>query len=188
MKNLAPALCLAALVALSACAKPAATTDVPVSASDAATVAPPASASTSPEGAPATPDAAMPAMTPEQHAAMDAADKAHAASHDTAAAGTDMKGMDMKGGDMKDMAGVQAGWYRAGMLQACGSTKSMKVSNSAELDKQVKAGGMQPGDPVYVRLEGSMSGGALSVTRVAQFGSPTPVRDCAMTGVVTQSQ
>lgn len=208
MKILSPAVCLAALVALSGCAGPSATEAPAASASNADTL--PAAAdtpSTSVEAAPAAVDSSMPAMTPAEHAAMDAANTAHAANHDVATAGMDMhgkdmkgmdrkgqdmkgmdmKGQDMKGMDMKGMAGEKVGWYRSGTLQACGSTASTKLNNTAEIEKQIKAGGMRSGDPVYVRLEGKMDGSAFNVTRVAQVGSPTPVRDCAMNGVVTQS-
>ena len=40
------------------------------------------------------------------------------------------------------------------------------------------------GNPVYVRVKGEISGATLSISDVEQFGSPEPVMDCAMTGVV----
>ena len=57
---------------------------------------------------------------------------------------------------------------------------------TADIDAKIRAGDMSPNDPVYVRLEGAPANGAFNVTRVAQVGSPTPVRDCPMTGTTTQ--
>lgn len=82
--------------------------------------------------------------------------------------------------------GAQAGWYTGGTFQPCGSAQRLKVDTAAKIDAQVKAGGMSPSDPVYVRLEGKAAGDAFTVSRVAQVGSPTPVRDCPMTGTTTQ--
>jgi hypothetical protein len=82
--------------------------------------------------------------------------------------------------------GVQAGWYTAGIFRACGSTQAMKVDKPAAIDAQIKKGGMSAGDPVYVQLEGMPMGDSYMLTRVAQVGSKTPVRDCPMTGTTTQ--
>ena len=89
---------------------------------------------------------------------------------------------------MADAGGAQAGWYSAGTFRACGSATAMKVDKAADIDRQIKAGGMSAGDPVYVKLEGMPMGkGDYMVTRVVQVGSPTPVRDCPMSGTTTQS-
>lgn len=81
-----------------------------------------------------------------------------------------------------------AGWYmeHAGQatFQPCGRSQPIHVSAAADFRTRAKTFGMQPDSPVYVRLMGNMQGDAIAVSRVEQFGSPTPVRDCAMTGVV----
>lgn len=84
-------------------------------------------------------------------------------------------------------AGVQAGWYTAGIFRACGSKQAMKVDKPAAIDAQIKKGGMSAGDPVYVQLEGMPMGDSYMLTRVAQVGSKAPVRDCPMTGTTTQN-
>ena len=84
---------------------------------------------------------------------------------------------------------VYRGWYMEqagqGMFQPCGQSRQWRV-DSPELRTQAKDFGLQQDTPVYVRLFVTQSAGGeeLSVSRVEQFGSPTPVRDCAMTGVV----
>jgi len=81
-----------------------------------------------------------------------------------------------------------AGWYmeRAGqgLFQPCGQSQQWRVSASADLPARAKAFGLEQDTPVYVRLMGSAHNEEIEVSRVEQFGSPTPVRDCAMTGVV----
>jgi hypothetical protein len=52
------------------------------------------------------------------------------------------------------------------------------------LAAKAKTFDLQPDTPVYVRVSGYTKAGVLNVSRVDQFGSPEPVRDCAMTGVV----
>lgn len=88
------------------------------------------------------------------------------------------------------VADVHAGWYmehgEMGMFQMCGDSKQLTVE-SADLRAQAKSFGLQPNTPVYVRVAGSMDGSNLTVTRVEQFGSPTPVSDCGLTGVVMPS-
>jgi hypothetical protein len=85
---------------------------------------------------------------------------------------------------------VHAGWYvehgRGALFRPCGAQRTWRISNVAALRVAAQDFGLQPDTPVYVRLQGSydLDAGALSVARVEQFGSPTPVRDCAMTGVV----
>jgi len=84
------------------------------------------------------------------------------------------------------------GWYMEhagkGMLHACGQSQQWNVDSPA-LRSQAKEFGLDEDTPVYVRVFATQStdGGELVVARVEQFGSPTPVRDCAMTGVVTSS-
>ncbi len=84
-----------------------------------------------------------------------------------------------------------AGWYMEhagqGMFQACGDSKHIGVSGATEeLRKRASAFGLEENIPVYVRLIGvqTASGDAIEVSRVEQFGSDTPVRDCGLTGVV----
>jgi hypothetical protein len=81
-----------------------------------------------------------------------------------------------------------AGWYMEhssrATLQPCGQSKSLQVSASADLPARAKAFGLVPDSPVYVRVVAKQRGNAIDVTRVEQFGSTTPVRDCPMTGVV----
>lgn len=84
------------------------------------------------------------------------------------------------------------GWYMEhggkGMLHACGQSQQWNVDSPA-LHSQAKEFGLDEDTPVYVRVLATQSadGGELMVARIEQFGSPTPVRDCAMTGVVTSS-
>ena len=84
---------------------------------------------------------------------------------------------------------AQAGWYMEhgdmGMFQPCGQEKSLTV-DSAELRQRAKDFELEPNTPVYVRLSGTSDGSTFTVTAVDQFGSPEPVRDCSMTGTVTQ--
>lgn len=83
---------------------------------------------------------------------------------------------------------VYAGWYmqHAGQatFQPCGQPQRIHVSAASDLAARAKKFGLQQDSPVYVRLMGTMQGDAIEVIRVEQIGSPTPVRDCAMTGVV----
>jgi pyruvate/2-oxoglutarate dehydrogenase complex dihydrolipoamide acyltransferase (E2) component len=82
-----------------------------------------------------------------------------------------------------------AGWYMehgdTGTFQPCGQPTSLTV-DSADLRQRAREFGLEPETPVYVRLSGTTEGSTFSVTRVDQFGSPEPVRDCSMTGTVTQ--
>lgn len=82
--------------------------------------------------------------------------------------------------------GVQAGWYRDGTFQPCGREQSLELSDTARVESEIRAGGMQAGEPVYVRLAGENRQGVFQVRQVVQVGSPTPVRDCPMTGTVIQ--
>lgn len=83
-----------------------------------------------------------------------------------------------------------AGWYtehaRQSSFQPCGHGPALLVSGSAELRAQARKFGLDQDTPVYVRLIGvpTADRNEFVVSRVEQFGSATPVRDCAMTGVV----
>jgi len=81
-----------------------------------------------------------------------------------------------------------AGWYMQhagqGTFQPCGQSQPLQVSASADLPARAKTFGLDEDTPVYVRVTGSVSGSEIAVSRVDQFGSPTPVRNCAMNGVV----
>lgn len=83
-------------------------------------------------------------------------------------------------------AAVQRGWYTDGTFRACGDARALRVDKRDQIDAQVRKSGMSAGDPVYVRLEGMAMADGFMLTRVAQVGSPTPVRDCPMTGTTTQ--
>ena len=74
-----------------------------------------------------------------------------------------------------------AGWYSHGRLQPCASP-AMPVEDAAELDRRIRAAGMSPDDPVYVRVEAATTDGGLRIERIVQIGSPTPVKDCPMSG------
>lgn len=85
------------------------------------------------------------------------------------------------------------GWYLHGAsgsrFQPCGKSEQWQVAAKADLETRAKAFGLQDDTPVYVKLLANMSGQGggkptIDVVRVVQFGSPTPVRDCGMTGVV----
>jgi hypothetical protein len=84
-----------------------------------------------------------------------------------------------------------SGWYmeHAGQstFQPCGQTKQWRVSAPADLVARAKKFGLEQDTPVYVQLLGAAQGDAIAVSRVQQFGSPTPVRNCALTGVVLPS-
>lgn len=81
-----------------------------------------------------------------------------------------------------------AGWYMQhagqGTFQPCGQSQLLQVSAPADLVVRAKAFGLDEDTPIYVRVTGSVSGSEIAVSRVDQFGSPTPVRNCAMSGAV----
>lgn len=89
-----------------------------------------------------------------------------------------------------DTAEAVSGWYRqeakAAFFQPCGEAAALPVVDGAELRKRAAGFGLQPGDPVYVRLLGTPAKGKFSLARIVQFGSPDPVRDCPMTGTRIQ--
>jgi hypothetical protein len=86
------------------------------------------------------------------------------------------------------------GWFlqgaSGGRLQPCGQSAQWPIGDMADLTSRAKAFGLQDDTPVYVKLlarvsdAGHIATKKVDVVRVEQFGSPTPVRDCAMTGVV----
>ena len=86
-----------------------------------------------------------------------------------------------------------AGWYTQhagrGSFQPCGHAPALLVRESGELRTEAKKFGLDDDTPVYVRLSGAVSAdrNEMSVAKVDQFGSPTPVRDCPMTGLQIQS-
>lgn len=69
-------------------------------------------------------------------------------------------------------------------FQLCGQSQQWRVTVPADLPARVKAFGLDQDTPVYTRLIGSVKANEIEVSRVEQFGSPSPVRNCAMTGVV----
>lgn len=83
-----------------------------------------------------------------------------------------------------------AGWYLihggSARFQPCGSDAGWPIGEDADLAERARAFGLEPDTPVYARVQGTLHGGTLDVAAVTQFGSPAPVRDCAMNGVVTQ--
>lgn len=83
---------------------------------------------------------------------------------------------------------AHAGWYMQhegqGTFQPCGQSQPLQISEAADLATRAKTFGLDEDTPVYVRVMGSVRGSEIAVSRVDQFGSPTPVRDCAMNGAV----
>lgn len=90
--------------------------------------------------------------------------------------------------DAGDKAQAYAGWYMEhggqGMFQPCGQSQSWRLSRAGDLPARARTFGLQPDTPLYVRVTGSVRDNALAVTSVEQVGSPTPVRNCGLTGVV----
>ena len=90
-------------------------------------------------------------------------------------------------------AETYAGWYTEhsgrGSFQPCGSATSLSVSQLGGLRARAKKFGLEADTPVYVRLSGVVSAvrNEFSLVRIEQFGSPTPVRDCPMSGLQIQS-
>lgn len=86
-----------------------------------------------------------------------------------------------------------AGWYwqhgEQELLQPCGQSQPLTVARSPALRERALAFGLEPDMPVYVRVRGTLSpaSNGLAVAQVEQFGSPDPVRDCPLTGVVTST-
>ena len=82
-----------------------------------------------------------------------------------------------------------AGWYvqrdADATFQPCGAAQ-LRVAEGAELRRRAADFGLQDGDPVYVQLFGSQRNGEFRLSRIEQFGSTKPVRDCPMTGTTIQ--
>lgn len=96
-----------------------------------------------------------------------------------------------------------AGWYLrhqgTELLQPCGAAHPVRIIGSTDLAAQARRFELQEDTPVYVKLvaerlatprNGADERGhpALRVERVIQFGSPTPVRDCPLTGVALPAE
>lgn len=187
MKNyVLPGLAVAGLLSLAACANNSAPADAqPMDTGTVASAAPSANAPASTAAAAAT-SAPADTATHDGHSSANATPAAAAGGEHTAM-GHAPGSADHAPMDKATAAGtVQAGWYRAGNFQPCGSARGLKIGSAGAIDAKIKAEGMSASDPVYVRLEGTSAGDAMTVTRVAQVGSPTPVRDCPMTGTATQ--
>ena len=86
----------------------------------------------------------------------------------------------------------QRGWYieHAGRSewQPCASSVRIPIPQSGELPAHARAFGLTDDTPVYAEIDASREEDGLHVSRVRQFGSQTPVRDCAMSGVVTPDE
>lgn len=93
---------------------------------------------------------------------------------------------------MPSTATEYRGWYleHAGnsQWQACGDSRRQSFADPGGLPARAKTFGLGDDTPVYVRFTATLQGEALRVESVEQFGSPAPVRDCAMDGVVTPQQ
>lgn len=79
------------------------------------------------------------------------------------------------------------GWYReiaaGARFRPCGGDRELELEPSAELRRRTRD--FDPGSPVYAVVQAHPTpDGGLAVDRVIQVGSPEPVRDCAMNGVV----
>lgn len=81
-------------------------------------------------------------------------------------------------------ATASAGWYASGRFQPCGKA-GLAVIDPGELDRALAAADLTGGEPVYVRIAMREESGGVRVVRILQVGSPTPVRDCPMTGTTT---
>ena len=83
-----------------------------------------------------------------------------------------------------------SGWYMqssaAETFQPCGESEPWRITDAADLRARAKTFGLEDDSPVYVKLVATTSAAdkTVKVERVTQFGSPTPVQDCALTGVV----
>lgn len=86
-----------------------------------------------------------------------------------------------------------AGWYiqhgSQGSFQPCGQSEQWRIGAAADLADRAKAFGLDDDNPIYVRVLATTraSDKSIDISRVEQFGSPTPVRNCAMNGVVIPS-
>lgn len=96
-----------------------------------------------------------------------------------------------------------SGWYSqsagSATFQPCGTSERWLVNKAADLSARATAFGLQNDMPIYVKIVAATSSSGkygshgeyshqVHVERVIQFGSPTPVRNCALSGVVHTSQ
>jgi hypothetical protein len=96
-----------------------------------------------------------------------------------------------------------SGWYSqsagSATFQPCGTSEPWLVTKAADLSARATAFGLQNDMPIYVKIVAAISASGkygshgeyshqVQVERVIQFGSPTPVRNCALNGVVHTSQ
>jgi len=83
-----------------------------------------------------------------------------------------------------------AGWYvqdaTGARFQLCGDPDVLTVVSGTELRKRTADFGLQNGEPIYVRLDGSRAEGRFQLVHVEQFGSPVPIRNCRMSGTMIQ--
>lgn len=83
------------------------------------------------------------------------------------------------------------GWYwqrgDQALFQSCGDSRQWIVAPSPQLRERARAFRLEPDTPVYVSVVGTRSpeSGELAIAQVEQFGSPDPVRGCALTGIVS---
>lgn len=96
-------------------------------------------------------------------------------------------------GDAQPDATIQPGWYiehaDVAAFRPCGQERAWRIANGAALRESARNFDLQPDTPVFVRLAGRYDPGSgeFRVAKIEQFGSPTPVRDCPMTGVVIET-
>jgi hypothetical protein len=77
-----------------------------------------------------------------------------------------------------------AGWYAGGRFQPCGKA-ALPVPDPTTLERALRDAGLAAGEPVYVRVRGFEDAGRFQLRGILQVGSPSPVRDCPMTGTTT---
>ncbi len=85
-----------------------------------------------------------------------------------------------------------AGWYveHAGQrtIQSCGQSQTWRVTVASDLPARARKFGLGRDTPVYVKLLATARGNEIAVSRVEQLGSPTPIRNCGLSGVVLPAQ
>ena len=78
------------------------------------------------------------------------------------------------------------GWYMEhegqGTFQPCGQSRAWRITEYADLQDHAKATGLKSDTPVYIRITGAAKDDEIAVATVEQFGSPVPVRNCALNG------
>lgn len=81
-----------------------------------------------------------------------------------------------------------SGWYvqdaAAARLQLCNEPEVLAIVSGDELRKRAADFGLQEGEPIYVRLDGSRAGQRFRLGHVEQFGSPVPITNCRMSGTM----